>query len=137
MASAVDKRLIGEGLLCTGNSLFYLLTRNFYSLLWSCMVDVGNKYNLNLLRGWKRDQLRLLREFAKENVLFQTRLSGASGMTQGSQALGGKITPLVRANLIKKVGRDSEGNFVWTLDEGTVDRKTLISYLDEFSLEEK
>jgi hypothetical protein len=101
------------------------------------MANDSNKYNLDLLRGWKRNQLKLLREFAKENILFQTRLSGASGMTQGSQALGGKITPLVRANLIKKVGRDGEGNFVWTLDENTVDRKTLISYLDEFNLDEK
>ncbi len=98
------------------------------------MVD--DKYNLNLLRGWKRDQLKLLREFAVESILSQARLSGASGMRQGSHALGGKITPLVRANLIKKVGRDGEGQYMWKLDENTVNRKTLVSYLDDFDLDE-
>jgi hypothetical protein len=100
------------------------------------MAD-DDKYNLNLLRGWKRDQLRLLKKFAEESILSQAMLSGASGMARGSRALGGKITPLVRANLIKKVGRDKDGNYVWTLDENTVDRKTLVSYLDEFNLDEK
>ena len=101
------------------------------------MADDSDKYNLNLLRGWKRDQLKLLREFAVNDIVSQTRISGASGMAQGSQALGGKITPLTRANLIKKVGRDGEGHYVWKLDEDTVNRKTLISYLDDFELEEE
>ena len=98
------------------------------------MVD--DKYNLNLLRGWKRDQLRLLQVFAFEKIITQSRLSGASGMRRGSHALGGKITPLVRASLIKKVGRDGEGQYMWKLDEDTVNRKTLISYLDDFDLDE-
>ena len=127
----------GESILHTSFFFFPLDKSLFYALLWPNMADDGNQYELNLLRGWKRDQLRLLQEFAKESILSQARLSGVSGMTQGSQALGGKITPLVRANLIKKVGRDGNGNFVWTLDENTVDRKTLTSYLDDFNLEEK
>ncbi len=101
------------------------------------MVDDNDKYNLNLLRGWKRDQLKLLQEFAVESIVSQARLSGVSGMRQGSQALGGKITSLVRANLIKKVGRDGKGQYMWKLDEDTVNRKTLITYLEDFNLVEK
>lgn len=100
------------------------------------MDNDSDKYNLNLLRGWKRDQLKLLREFAVNSIVSQTRLSGASGMASGSHALGGKITPLVRAKLIKRVGRDGEGQYLWKLNEDAVERKTLISYLDDFELEE-
>lgn len=99
------------------------------------MVDKSEKYNLTLLRGWKRNQLKLLREFAIQGTLSQTRLSGASGMRQGSQALGGKITPLVRANFIVKIGRDGDGNYMWKFNENTAGSKTLVRYLDEFDLE--
>ena len=100
------------------------------------MVDKSEKYNLTLLRGWKRNQLKLLREFAVQGTLSQTRLSGVSGMRQGSQALGGTITPLVRANLIVKIGRDEDGNYMWKFNENAAGSKTLVSYLDEFDLEE-
>ena len=100
------------------------------------MDNGSDKYDLSLLRGWKRDQLKLLKEFAENNIVSQTRLSGASGMASGSHALGGKITPLVRAKLIKRVGKDGEGQYVWKLNEDAVERKTLNSYLDDFELEE-
>lgn len=101
------------------------------------MVDYGDKYDLNLLRGWKRDQLKLLQEFAVNDIVSQTRISGASGMAQGSQALGGKITSLTRANLIKKVGKDEDGKYMWKLNELTVNKKTLIEFLDQFDLTKK
>lgn len=101
------------------------------------MADDGNKYNLDLLRGWKREQLKLLREFAFQDIISQTRISGASGMRPGSQALGGKITALTRANLIEKAGRDDSGSYVWKLNEDNVDRKKLLDFLDRFKLDKK
>lgn len=115
---------------------FSLLDKlNTYAIQWYCMVGDGEKYNLNLLRGWKRSQLRLLREFAVESIMSQARLSGASGMAQGSTSLGGWITPFTRANLIEKVGRDEDGNYIWKLNELKVEKKTLLEFLDQFDLE--
>jgi hypothetical protein len=51
--------------------------------------------------------------------------------------LGGKITPLVRANLIEKVGRDKDGQFLWTLNERAVNRKALEEFLEPFKLDKK
>ena len=107
-----------------------------HGLLWFCMVDEDRKYNLELLRGWRRNQLRILQEFALNKTVSQVRLSGVSGVRAGSHALGGKITPLVRANLIRKAGRDGEDNYVWALNEDEVDREDLVTYLDHFDLEE-
>ena len=101
------------------------------------MDNDSDEYNLNLLRGWKRDQLRLLKEFAFEDIITQNRISGASGMRQGTQALGGKITALTRANLIEKVGRDDNGQYVWKLNERVVDRDKLQNLLESFNLEDK
>lgn len=98
------------------------------------MVKQGakkTKYNLNLLRGWQRSQLKLLHEFAIKDLVNQTRISGASGLPPGThfQQLGGKITALSRAKLIEKVGRDDNGQMVWKLNEDEVDRQHLLDFL--------
>lgn len=99
------------------------------------MGDDGGNYNLSLLRGWKREQLKLLLTFTRESIVSQARLSGVSGMHPGTCELGGKITPLVRANLIEKVGRDKKGQFLWTLNERAVNRKALEEFLKPFKLD--
>lgn len=101
------------------------------------MVDGSPNFNLSLLRGWKREQLKLLLTFSQESVVSQARLSGVSGMKPGSCELGGKITTLVRAKLIEKVGRDKDGQFLWTLNERAVNRKALEKFLEPFKLDEK
>jgi len=92
-------------------------------------------YDLSLLRGWQRDQLRLLNLFAKLDSVSQAFLSGASGMPQGSAQLGGKITSLTRAGLIEKVGKDENGDQLWQLNEKRVDRQNLGQMLDSFHLD--
>lgn len=91
-------------------------------------------YNLKLLRGWNRSQLSLLRHFSNNVFISQTMLSGASGYPAGSHALGGKITPLIRANLILKAGKDDNGQMTWQLNEKQVDRQTLKDILDELKV---
>lgn len=103
----------------------------YYSDIKSSMVSKNqkNKYNLNLLRGWQRSQLKLLKEFVINPVVFQTRLSGASGLRPGSHELGGKITALTRAKLIVKAGRDDNGQMTWQLNDEEVDRQQLLDFL--------
>ena len=93
-----------------------------------------NPFNLNLLRGWRRTELRLLKEFADHPTVSQTMISGASGLPAGSHALGGRITPLTRAGLILKSGKDDNGQFLWQLNEKKVDRQELLDMLDEMSI---
>jgi hypothetical protein len=91
------------------------------------------KYNLDLLRGWQRSQIKLLKEFAANNFVSQTRISGASGMVQGSHALGGKLTALTRSKLIEKVGKDENGQ-VWKLNDEQVDRQRLLDFIDKLGV---
>lgn len=92
-------------------------------------VNKRGKYNLDLLRGWQRSQLKLLKEFAINPWITQTRISGASGMRPGSHAIGGKITALTRAKLIVKAGKDDNGQMTWQLNEEEVDRQKLLDFL--------
>lgn len=92
-------------------------------------MDDQSEFNLNSLRGWQRKQLALLRVFADHIVVPQTMISLASGASQSSSALGGKITPLIRHNLILRAGKDSNGKFVWQLNEENVDRVALKNFL--------
>lgn len=97
-------------------------------------MDTETPFNLNLLRGWQRNELRLLKEFADHPTINQTMISGASGLPAGSHALGGRITPLTRAGLISKIGRDEGGQFLWQLNEKKVDRQELLDMLKEMSI---
>lgn len=96
--------------------------------------DDDKQYDLNLLRGWQRDQLKLLKEFSANRLVNQTRLSGASGMRQGSHELGGKLTALTRADLIVKAGRDENGQWMWQLNEDKVDRDRLLDFLKKLEI---
>lgn len=98
-------------------------------ITWFYMNNDGDKYDLNLLRGWQRSQLELLNEFAIQKLITQSRISGASGLRQGSHELGGKITALTRAGLIEKAGRDEGGQVVWQLNEKMTDRDKLLEFL--------
>lgn len=96
--------------------------------------DKSNKYNTSLLRGWQRSQLKLLKEFATNNLVSQTKLSGASGYPVGSHELGGKITALSRAELIQKAGKDENGQSLWQLNEDKVDRESLLDILEKMQV---
>lgn len=96
------------------------------------MADI--KYDLNLLRGWQRSQIRLLKEFATNQLVNQTLISGASGMRQESNALGGKITALTRAKLIQKAGKDDDGKMQWQLNEDKVDREKLTEFIEKLGV---
>ncbi len=90
--------------------------------------------DLNLLRGWQRSQLKLLKEFTFNDLVSQTRLSGVSGLQQGSHALGGKITALTRADLIVKAGRDDNGQWLWQLNEDKVERNKLKEFFKKLGI---
>lgn len=87
-------------------------------------------FNLNLLRGWQRSQLKLLKEFTLTDLVPQAKLSLASGSTVGSHELGGKLTALTRADLIQKAGKDDNGQWIWQLNEEKVPRETLKDFLE-------
>ncbi len=93
-----------------------------------------NTFNVNILRGWQRSQLELLKVFADNVVVPQTKISVASGSPISSSAMGGKITPLVRNNLIIKAGKDDEGRFVWQLNEDIVERETLKDFIEKLGI---
>lgn len=93
-----------------------------------------DNYNLNLLRGWQRSQLQLLKEFAANPLVSQTMISGASGMRQGSHALGGKLTALTRSELIVKAGRDDNGQWLWQLNEEKVERQKLLDFIERLGV---
>jgi hypothetical protein len=98
-------------------------------------LGVDDKYNLNLLRGWQRSQLKLLGQFTKTVVVPQTMLSTASGSTVGSHELGGKITALTRAGLIQKAGKDDNGQWLWQLNEDKTDKETLKDFLKSLDID--
>lgn len=97
-------------------------------------MDNDQPFIVNSLRGWQRSQLKILKEFITNDFLTQTKISGASGYPCGSNALGGKITPLVRAGLIEKAGKDDNGQFVWQFNEKKADKKTIQDLLDEMNI---
>jgi len=92
-------------------------------------------YNLDLLRGWKRSQLKLLKLFTKMPYVSQPYLAMASGSMVGSPEFGGKMTALTRADLIQKVGVDDDGYQCWQLNKDRVDKKTLGDLLESMSIE--
>lgn len=102
------------------------------------MVDdsqsTEEKFNLNLLRGWQRSQLKLLKEFTIEPLISQTMMSTASGATVGSHELGGKITALTRANLIQKAGKDNNGQWLWQLNEERVEKTELQRFIESLGI---
>ena len=100
------------------------------------MVKQGEKqkYDLNKLRGWQRDQLKLLKEFATKPLVSQTILSGASGLRAGSHALGGKMTALTRNNLITKAGKDKKESWYWQLNDDEIDPKELKKFLKKLGI---
>lgn len=95
--------------------------------------DSSPLLDLNILRGWQRSQLKLLKEFASKPFISQLRLSGVSGLRQGSHEIGGKITALTRSNLIIKAGRDENGQ-VWQLNEDKVNRKRLLDFIKKIGV---
>lgn len=101
------------------------------------MDDLGHddKYNLNLLRGWQRSQLKLLGQFTKAVIVPQTMLSVASGSTVGSHELGGKLTALTRAGLIQKAGKDDNNQWLWQLNEEKTDKETLKDFLKSLDID--
>ncbi len=109
-------------------------------VLWSTMDNKDSnagEYNLNLLRGWQRSQLKLLGEFTVNNLVPQTILANASGSTVGSHELGGKLTALTRAKLIQKAGRDENGQWLWQLNEDQTDKETLKDFLESLGIDIK
>lgn len=97
--------------------------------------DSNKSYDLSLLRGWQRSQLKLLNQFTKTVLVPQTRLSNASGSPVGSHELGGKLTALTRAKLIQKAGKDENGQWLWQLNEETTKRETLQDFLKSIGIE--
>ena len=92
-------------------------------------------YNLDLLRGWKRSQLKLLSLFTKMDYVSQPYLARMSGSMVGSPEFGGKMTALTRADLIQKAGVDDDGYQCWQLNEDRVNKQTLKDLLESISIE--
>lgn len=100
------------------------------------MVNQGQKkeFDINQLRGWRRSQLKLLKEFVIKPLVSQTILSGASGLKAGSNALGGKMTTLVKKDLIIKAGRDDDGSWLWQLNDEKIDKILLEHFLKKMGI---
>ncbi|HSX49000.1 MAG TPA: hypothetical protein VLE44_01960 [Candidatus Saccharimonadales bacterium] len=94
-----------------------------------------NQFNVNLLRGWQRSQLKLLHKFTVNNLMPQTLLANASGSPVGSHELGGKLTALTRAGLIQKAGKDDNGQWLWQLNEDKAKKETLKEFLESIGVE--
>ena len=92
-------------------------------------------FNLNLLRGWQRSQLKLLSKFTINNTVPQTMLANASGSPVGSHELGGKLTALTRSGLIQKAGRDDNKQWLWQLNEEKTDKETLKNFLKSLDID--
>lgn len=95
---------------------------------------IDEEFDLNILRGWQKSQLELLKTFAINPIVPQTMISGASGSPVSSNQLGGKITPLVRHDLIVKAYKDTDGRNVWQLNEDRVERETLLDFISKLGL---
>ncbi len=91
------------------------------------------KFNLSLLRGWQRSQLKLLKEFTISPFISQTKLSNVSGSPVGSHELGGKITALTRADLIVRAGKDESGQ-LWQLNEEKIEKTELQKLLESLGI---
>lgn len=96
--------------------------------------DSEKTYDTNLLRGWQRSQLKLLKQFTIQSLVPQTLLSNASGTTAGSHELGGKLTALTRAKLIQKAGKDENGQWLWQLNEEKLEKQTLKEFLESIGI---
>ena len=94
-----------------------------------------NEFNLDLLRGWQRSQLRLLGEFTLHDQVPQSFIGNASGTTTKPHELGGKITALTRAGLIQKAGKDENGQWMWQLNEKKVEKNVLKDFLDSIGID--
>lgn len=92
------------------------------------------KFNLSLLRGWQRSQLKLLKEFTIRPLISQALMSTASGATVGSHELGGKITALTRADLIMKAGKDNNNQWLWQLNGKKVEKTELQKFLESLGI---
>lgn len=91
-------------------------------------------YDLNALRGWQKSNLGLLKVFSENIVVSPSMISGASGSPIGSQQYGGKLTPLVRNELIVKAYKDDGGSFAWQLNEDKVNRSELKEFLNKIGI---
>ena len=91
-------------------------------------------FDLNLLRGWKREQLKILKKLATSTVVSQTMMANASGTAIRTPELGGKLTALTRANLMLKAGKSEEGQYLWQLNEEKIDKKKLRDFLERLGI---
>lgn len=98
------------------------------------MDQQDKDFSLNLLRGWQRSQLKLLKEFTITPLVSQSKMANASGSPVRSHELGGKITALTRANLIQKAGRDDDGQWLWQLNEEKVEKTELQKFLESIGI---
>lgn len=96
-------------------------------------MDDSKLINLNSLRGWQKSQLELLKVFTENKVVSPTLILGASGSPIGFQQFGGKLTPLIRHDLIKKAYKE-DGKFTWQLNEERVNRSSLSEFLDNIGV---
>jgi len=101
------------------------------------VIDGNEQFNLNLLRGWQRSQLRMLQELTNKVIVPQAHLANASGSPVGSHELGGKMTALTRSELMIKAGKDENGQILWQLNEDKVKKETLGDFLKSLHLEIK
>ena len=97
-------------------------------------VTYINLFDLNLLRGWKREQLKILKKLATSTVVSQAMMANASGTAVRTPELGGKLTALTRADLMLKAGKDKDGQFLWQLNEEKVEKKTLKDFLEKLDI---
>ena len=91
-------------------------------------------YDLNLLRGWQRDQLKLLRKLCDHKMVNGAQMANASGTAIRSSEFGGKMTALTRAKLMVKAGREKDGNNLYQLNEKKVERNKLSDFLKEMDI---
>lgn len=89
-------------------------------------------YDLNLLRGWQKTQLKILKNFAATPNGIAAANASTSNLV--GRNLGGEITPLTRSRLISKVGRDDKGNQLWKLNEKRVDKDKLKAILADMKV---
>lgn len=98
------------------------------------MDSPEEKYNIKLLRGWQRSQLKLLKEFTLTPLVSQSRMADASGSPVKSHELGGKMTALTREDLIVKAGKDDDGQWLWQLNEEKIEKTELQKFLESIGI---
>lgn len=92
------------------------------------------EFDINLLRGWQREQLKLLKKLVDHRTVNGVAMANASGTHVKSSEFGGKMTALSRAELMVKAGKDENGTHVWQLNEDKVDRKKLKDFLEKLDI---